>query len=275
MRDIHKRKPSLLKGKSVFIGTPMYGGSCSGYYTNSTIRLSSLCSDLGIPLKFAFLFNESLITRARNTIVASFLKSGCSHLLFVDADINYKATDVLDLLCLSDTNHEVLCAPYSKKDLHWDNLKLAAKYFPSEKLKEYGGNFVFNIEDGIQQIDIGTPAEIKEGGTGFMLLSKSVFEKHDKEFPSLSYSSDHTHNRGEKITAYFDTGIVDNRYLSEDYYFCRNIRKAGVKIWLCPWIELGHVGSYLFSGSLQALSDLEREVSSEDSNSSYTTSIGR
>jgi hypothetical protein len=55
--------------------------------------------------------------------------------------------------------------------------------------------------------------------------------------------------------AYFDC-IIDpdtKRYLSEDYMFCQNVRKAGGKVWLCPWISLQHVGMYIFGGSLADL----------------------
>ena len=46
------------------------------------------------------------------------------------------------------------------------------------------------------------------------------------------------------------------RYLSEDYMFCQWLRKAGVGVWMCPWMELNHVGSYVFGGSLRALASV-------------------
>ena len=30
-------------------------------------------------------------------------------------------------------------------------------------------------------------------------------------------------------------------------------RRAGLKVWLAPWIQLQHVGSYIFGGSLADL----------------------
>jgi hypothetical protein len=48
-------------------------------------------------------------------------------------------------------------------------------------------------------------------------------------------------------------GEYSNRYLSEDYMFCQWARKAGLKVWLAPWIQLQHVGSYVFGGSLADL----------------------
>ena len=55
-----------LKKRKLFVATPMYGGQCHGMYTRSTNDLSALCMHYGIEVKFYYLFNESLITRARN-----------------------------------------------------------------------------------------------------------------------------------------------------------------------------------------------------------------
>jgi hypothetical protein len=56
------------------------------------------------------------------------------------------------------------------------------------------------------------------------------------------------------------TGIhtqkYSNRYLSEDYMFCYNVQRMGMKVWLCPWMELKHVGSYIFGGSLAHLASV-------------------
>jgi hypothetical protein len=49
---------------------------------------------------------------------------------------------------------------------------------------------------------------------------------------------------------------ASKRYLSEDYMFCYNVDKMGLKNWLCPWMQLQHVGSYVFSGSLADLASV-------------------
>ena len=54
-------KVEELRQHSLFIGTPMYGGQCAGLYTKSTNDLSMLCSTHQIPMKYYFLFNESLV----------------------------------------------------------------------------------------------------------------------------------------------------------------------------------------------------------------------
>ena len=68
-----------------FIATPMYGGMCTGFYTQSLLKLQMGLQARGIPTAMSFMFNESLITRARNSLVHQFLKTDCTHLLFIEA----------------------------------------------------------------------------------------------------------------------------------------------------------------------------------------------
>jgi len=69
-----------LRKKKLFIATPMYGGQCAGLYTKSTNDLAMSCAKYDIDIKFYYLFNESLITRARNYCVDEFLRSDYTHL---------------------------------------------------------------------------------------------------------------------------------------------------------------------------------------------------
>jgi len=73
-----------LRKKKLFVATPMYGGMCAGMFTRAIADLSALCHAYGIPLQLYFLFNESLITRARNYCCDEFMRSGATHLMFID-----------------------------------------------------------------------------------------------------------------------------------------------------------------------------------------------
>jgi hypothetical protein len=55
-----------LKKKKLFLAVPMYGGNCSGMFARSIADLSAMCVHYGVALQMYFLFNESLIPRARN-----------------------------------------------------------------------------------------------------------------------------------------------------------------------------------------------------------------
>jgi len=87
-----------LRKQKLFVATPMYGGMCSGPYCRSVSDLRGLCAEAGIPMQTYFLYNESLITRARNMCCDEFLRSDCTHLMFWDADIGAEPKDVLAMM---------------------------------------------------------------------------------------------------------------------------------------------------------------------------------
>ena len=81
--------------RELFVGVPCYGGMVSCLTVNGLLTTQVSILQSGLPLRFpSFVANESLVTRARNRIVAQFLATTCSHLLFVDADIGFTAKDV-------------------------------------------------------------------------------------------------------------------------------------------------------------------------------------
>ena len=257
-----------LRKRKIMICTPMYGGMCAGNYTKSTADLSTLAANYGIQLSFYYLFNESLITRARNYLVDEFLRSGCSHLMFIDADIGFNPEDVLSLAAIAEpgSEYEIVCGPYPKKTIAWEKIKMAVdKGFADEDpnaLDNFVGDYVFNPVSGADNIRIDQPAEVLEGGTGFMMIQRSAFEKYTKAYPEFMYKPDHVRTEAfdgsREIMAFFDC-VIDpdsKRYLSEDYMFCQWARKAGLKIWMCPWMKMQHMGSYMFGGSLEALAAL-------------------
>lgn len=254
-----------LRKKKLFIATPMYGGQCAGLFCKSANDLSMAAARYGIDIRFYYLFNESLITRARNYCVDEFLRSGYTHLLFIDSDIGFDFRDALTLLHLTDSKkgYDIVTGPYPKKTIAWEKVKSAVDQGYGAKnpfeLENFIGDYVFNAEDGVREFRVDEPVKVQEAGTGFMCIDKSVFEKYAKEFPHLSYKPDHArteHFDGTReIHAYFDC-IIDpdsRRYLSEDYMFCYNARKIGMNVYMCPWMQLKHVGSYTFGGSIAAM----------------------
>ena len=143
-------KTEELRKYSIFVGTPMYGGQATGLYTKSTNDLSMLCATHGIPLKYYFLFNESLVQRARNYIVDEFLRSDCSHLLFIDADIAFNPRDALALLGLhlqDPEEYPIVTGPYPKKTIAWEKVARAAQMGKSDEnpfeLERFTSDFVF------------------------------------------------------------------------------------------------------------------------------------
>ncbi len=239
----------------LFIATPMYGGMCAGYYTQSLMSLQNLLRDNRIDTAASFLFNESLIQRARNALVHGFLKTDFTHLMFIDADIRFNPQDVIPML-LADK--PILCGIYPKKEINWNAIHAAAQAgVPAHELRRYSGSFVVNLVGyaGEQRVEIDQPCEIWNGGTGFMLIKREVFESLKEHVPSyINDTNDLGGNIGqERIHEFFATSIepIGERLLSEDYHFCKIWReKCGGKVWAAPWAQLGHVGTHIFDGTL-------------------------
>ena len=291
-----------LRQRKLFLATPMYGGQCHGMFMKSVADLTAKCYELGISLTSYALFNESLITRARNYCADEFLRSPCTHFLFIDSDIGFQPDDVVAMLAMmsDESDYDVVCAPYPKKCIAWEKVKRAVdKGFADENpqnLDRYIGDFVFNAKPGTVSFSVDNPVEVLESGTGFMMIKRSVFERYQKAFPDLMYRPDHVRAANfdgtRRIMAFFDCvidrgftpqdvhnllrdlaagkeGCVERaaamlkaeetasmRYLSEDYMFCQNVLRFGGKIWLCPWMQTQHVGSFVFGGSLRDLATL-------------------
>jgi len=255
-------KVEELQKKKLFVATPMYGGMCTGQYTKSSNDLTMVCAKNNIELRSYYLFNESLITRARNYCVDEFLRSDYTHLLFIDSDIGYDFRDALTLLqlCDSDNGYDIITGPYPKKTIAWEKIVQAVKMGLVDdnpfELEKYVGDYVFNPVEGQSSFKIAEPVEIKEGGTGFMMIDRKALEKYRDVYSEFMYKPDHTRTKnfdGEnEIMAFFDC-VIDpesKRYLSEDYMFSQYARKAGLHIWMCPWMQLRHTGTYTFNGSL-------------------------
>jgi hypothetical protein len=269
---------SELRKRSVMIATPMYGAACLGSFCKSIADLSILCTQMGIQMQLHFLFNESLITRARNYCVDEFLRARYTtedgvehhytHLMFIDSDIGFNPQDVIALLAMAsdESEYDVIGGPYPKKCISWEKIKLAVDKGVADEnpevLANFVGDYVFNPKAGTTTISLSEPCEVSEIGTGFMMIRRSTFEKYDAAFPGQSYKPDHVrtaHFDGSReIMAYFDC-IIDpqtKRYLSEDYMFCYNVQKMGGRVWFCPWMQMTHTGVYVFGGSLSALASI-------------------
>lgn len=223
-----------LSQQSVFFATPCYGGLMTDQYYLSMFRTVDTFRQLRISHQITTLRNESLITRARNILTAMFLASPCTHLMFIDADIEFDPESVVKLLRM---NKPIAVGAYPKKTLpiqYAINLKI-----------------VDPIKNTVRR-DSGGNIEVLDASTGFFMIKREVVEKLIVAHPELHLKNDSSidPSLNKYCYALFDTALdpTDNRYLSEDYFFCRLWQALGGEIWLDPSIKLNHVGSYTFEG---------------------------
>ena len=244
---------------SLFVATPCYGGLCHALYALGLTQASQVFANNRVLMYMGFMQNESLITRGRNRLTDDFLSTDATHLMFIDADIGFDPQDIIPMI---EADKEIICGIYPKKEIDWYRVEEAVKSgVTADRLHEHTGAFVVNFADGVRVVDVqrNEPFEIENGGTGFMLIKREVFEKLADKVPS--YRNDmFTAVQGEDpnfqrnmIKEFFATSIDEesgNRLLSEDYHFCKLARKNGIKIWAAPWVQLTHCGTYNFHGNL-------------------------
>jgi hypothetical protein len=228
----------------IFIAVPMFGGMCHGNFTNSLIQTIGSLVFNNIDFQYSFKYNESLIPRARNVLTHNFLKTDCTHLFFIDADISFRAEDVIKMI---HADKDILCGIYPKKKIHWNKVYDAVKQGCTiEELPKLAVEYVYHSESG-QQINLNedTVVETNHAGTGFMLIKRSVFETmHDVP----SYTAVDDMGNTERIKLFFDTSVQDKTefYLSEDYHFCELWKRHKGKIHIAPWVQLNHIGSHVY-----------------------------
>lgn len=252
---LNDEQTRILTEKSLFLAVPMYGGMCYGTFASAGIDLCLNMAQLGMKFGRQFLYNESLIQRARNTLTLMYEKSEFEYLLFVDADISFDPKAALEmLLCAHYTKSNFMGASYPLKTINWNGIRAAiAAGVPNERLWHCSGQHVVRFKDGQTVItDYLAPIEVRYLATGFMLIHRDVLDavrktefayKMNQQMPGVSL--------GELAYAYFDCKIDEKgEYLSEDYLFSRRCIDVGVKPMLCPWIHLQHSGTIVFDGCL-------------------------
>jgi hypothetical protein len=244
----------------IFVGTPTHSGNCTFRYTQSMMELQKEASVRGIEIIPYFLASDALITRARNHIVKVFLKTDADYLLFIDADIAFDASQVLDMI---NSNVDVIGGLYPKKGINWSAVYNSIKSGIEEKYTSISGlSYVVNTIEKGKGIALGDReiVEVENLGTGMMLIRRNVFEllkssttvylmgtDEEESFRKQFPVSEEDSKVPELVNEYFGIGLHDDGTLmSEDYYFCDKFRKAGGKIYAAPWVILKHTGSYTY-----------------------------
>lgn len=257
-----------LTGKNLVVATPMYGGMCSGFYMQGMMQLAGLCANYGIRFK-TIILGDSLVTRARNRCVdifKSLVDEDSDPLMFIDADIQFNAADVLKLMLM---DKPMAGALYPLKQLNWKRVAKIIQTkpdFPVDDLPKAATDYVFNFMVPPGQtsgkIDVSEPVEVRDIGTGFVMIRRHVFTELEASGMVKQYNpcSNEEIYSGSQVYDHFvagidtDLGVGDGQqYLSEDWAFCRRWQKIGGKVFACPWVKLSHYGQMGFQGDLTSL----------------------
>jgi hypothetical protein len=219
------------------IGIPCYGGMVSEPTMTSLLRFILLAQQAGLQWSLDTMVNESLVTRARNNLMAKMMSNTtATHFMFIDADIRFQPESILQMIAC---DKEVIGGLYPKKALPV--------------------NYVINLKPETKiQGDIFT---VDTTGTGFLLFKRSVYEKMIAQFPECKYVDDVGLGKQYEPMMYsiFDCKIdARGHYLSEDWLFCRRWQDMGGEIWVHSKVLLNHIGHYEFQGDLSKIDVIDK-----------------
>lgn len=197
----------------VFIATPCFNGVCTAEYALGLNNLVLSLERSGIATEIGLLSKESLITRARNKLVADFRKSTCTHLFFVDADIGFTAADFKPL---AESGFDVVCGAYPMKRVGWKNVTEAVREGKApEQLAKAGACYAVNAPSAAQNgatvkgvVRAGARfLEVLDAATGFLLITRAAIEKYIAHYgKSIEFTADYEPNIGEIHHRVFDAG---------------------------------------------------------------------
>jgi hypothetical protein len=221
-----------LKTTRVHMCMPCYGGQLTESTFMSYIKWANTARQLGLDWTVETMTNESLISRARNTLVSKFLfTKESTHLMFIDADIGWEPWHLLVML---DAQKDVIGGLYPMKSLP---IKWCVNGIPGQPEPAPDQNLI----------------EVSKTGTGFMLIKRDVFEKLDAHPATKPFKNDIglPQELDPYMKTYFDTAVREGRYYSEDWTFCENWRDIGGQVWVDKRVLLRHTGTYTFDHAAQ------------------------
>ena len=261
---VAEHKPVLM------ILTPTYGFMCNVDFVMSLMNTMHLLKNFGVEAVVDFCKNDSLISRARNNLIAKALAREeprkVTHVLFIDSDIVWNPWDVLKLLI---SGKELIGGIYPKKKYNFE--KMLTPDFPKCLLDQKKGSILSGMDDVTflkcklvdcnlnylsNKIEIkNNICEVRHVATGFMMIQRTLLEELKTRFPEMKYEDDCgflTDIEQTQAYAFFNTEVVNRHFLSEDWYFCELCRKIGKQVFVDISINLCHVGQEYFNGSILA-----------------------
>ena len=252
-----------LKGVRLFIGLPIYGQP-----TMAFVRcLMALQARKPCPIQVEVGQGDG-VGRTRNALTAMFLRSDCTHLLFMDSDLIGDFTDFVTKLLLA-------------------KVPVVGGFYPKKQQGKL--EWVVNTLPGNPPMRPDNLQPVKYMGTGFLCIAREVFEQMAAAYPELAFREDYG-SRGlahdfwsmgarrdgqgeakmeaakllrylagvpvkddtEKLFRFQLKALMDQltpdegRYLSEDWYFCQRWLDLGGEIFGHTLVALRHLGPVIF-----------------------------
>lgn len=210
------------------------GGIFLGVITAGEVRVETCRSILlagttpNTPITHSYLHvHGPYLDDARNKVVEKFLQSPCSHLLFVDSDIEFTIDDIHILTTAMANLDDGECVVGG---VYYSGSIVAPKapvvYDADMTLTAVDGGPFTQLDYEDPRILSGQPFLTGCVGTGFMLIPRTVL---DKMIPEYNYPQ-----------PWFAEETVNDTHMGEDMTFCLRLAAMGIHTYAVPAVTIKH-----------------------------------
>jgi|GEM_PF-431823 len=215
-------------GQRVFLATPAYPGPVSAGYAKALHGTVWELARAGIPSELYILAEHCHVDDARNYCVRDFLRTTCTDLVFLDADVRWAPAELVRLL---GYDRDVVGGAY--------------------RLKQEGMRYTVRFANEHLQAEPDGLLEVEHIATGFLRIRRAVLEKLAAEAPH--YGAEQGQFGLPLFPLIFERGLAeDNVRVGGDFNFCRKWRAMGGRIYVDPELHFGHAGLHEWEGCLGA-----------------------
>lgn len=214
------------------VAVPVYDGKLHVKFVLGLLNEQAIAHGFGDAIEFSFVTGNAGIVQARNQLAHEFMESDDDRLVFLDADITFEPGS---LVKLAHRPEDLVGGAYRHKQ--------STETYPIVWLPDTEGNGLWANKSGL--------IEVQALPTGFLSISRNLLEAFKTKWPErLVAHMDHV------SFTYFQMPFHEGNHYGEDYFFCKEWRELGGKVYLDPEIKLthwefnptphvGHIGEFL------------------------------
>lgn len=212
----------------VFMAIPAHSGEVHVATLTSIVQSVTELRDKRVPVSLLCWAGDSLLPHARNALVAKFLTTDCTDLVFVDSDISWEPGSLSRLL-----SHDV--------DF------VAGAYRHKKEDETYPVNWLQTPPE--QWTDEATGLiRVADVPMGFARIRKAAVQKMADAYSMRAYR--HPSAPELDCRALFEIEYRPGGLYGEDFVFCGRWRDLGGTVFLDPELSLTHHGHGDFKGHI-------------------------
>lgn len=218
--------------KGVLICCPAFGEQMNTRTAQSIYNIGQFLTFKGIPNTF-FTISAGDIEEVRNIVVTNWYDQhpALSHLLFVDADMEFPVALVADMLAFGEP---LVGCFYAKRK------------FPAQAVgRAFTENTVDDLTDGF--------LKVAGVGGGVLLISRHVIQTMIAKLPDIidrdvsGHPGNESLGQGRLIRAFDKYRDARGVKLSEDLAFCDRWTRCGGDVWANVNHLIGHIGPHNYA----------------------------